>query len=61
MRPNALSKMIQNMSIRGYYRSMLFPTFFLAGCASGLNDNIVSGLMKTFHTFQSESGENHFV
>ena len=49
------------MTIRGYYRSMLFPTFFLGGCASGLNDNIVSGLMKTFHTFQNESGENHIV
>ena len=57
-RPNALFKMIQNMSIRGYYRSIYFPTFFLGGCLAGINDKIISGLLKKYHAFQAESGKN---
>jgi len=54
-RPNALLRLVQNLSIRGYYRSILFPTLFLSGCVSGLNDNISSGILKKYHAFQSES------
>ena len=57
-RPNALFKMIQNMSIRGYYRSILLPTFFLGGCFAGINDYIISGLLKKYHAFQAESGKH---
>jgi len=55
-RPNALLKLIQNLSIRGYYRSTyLFPSLFLGGCVTGLNDSIASGLLKKYYAFQMES------
>ena len=57
-RPNALLKLIQNLSIRGYYRSTyLFPSLFLGGCVTGLNDSIAGGILKKYNSFQMESGK----
>ena len=51
-------KAIQNLSIRGYYRSTyLFPSLFLGGCVTGLNDNIANCLLNKYHAFQMESGK----